>query len=62
MLEKYLNKITCGDCYKLIRELPGKSVDLIVTDPPYQMDEHGGGKEKSKYSSNPLPTMNKTDI
>jgi DNA modification methylase len=34
-MEKYLNKITCGDSYKLIKELPDKSVDCIYTDIPY---------------------------
>lgn len=29
-MEKYLNKITCGDSYKLIKELPDKSVDKLV--------------------------------
>lgn len=30
MLE--LNKIHLGDCYKLIKEIPDKSVDCILTD------------------------------
>lgn len=34
-LEKYLNKITQGDCLELMKELPYNSIDLIVTDPPY---------------------------
>jgi DNA modification methylase len=44
-MNKYLNKITCGDSYKLIKELPDKSVDLIVTDPPYLIEntKAGGG-------------------
>lgn len=46
MIEKYLNKITCGDCYELIKELPDKSIDLIVTDPPYQLETEGS-KENS---------------
>ena len=33
-----INKIHLGDAYKLIKEVPDKSVDLIVTDPPYQID------------------------
>ena len=33
-----LNKIYLGDAYKLIKEVPDKSIDLIVTDPPYQID------------------------
>ena len=42
-MEKYLNKITCGDSYKLIKELPDKSVDLIVTDPPYLIENTKAG-------------------
>jgi site-specific DNA-methyltransferase (adenine-specific) len=30
-----LNKIYCGDCLDLMREMPDKSVDLVLTDPPY---------------------------
>ena len=33
MLE--LNQIYCGDCLDLMREMPDKSVDLVLTDPPY---------------------------
>lgn len=42
-MEKYLNKITCGDSYRLIKELPDKSVDLIVTDPPYLIENTKAG-------------------
>jgi DNA modification methylase len=43
MLE--LNKIHLGDCYKLIKEIPDKSIDLIVTDPPYEIkNTKAGGK------------------
>lgn len=31
-----LDKIIQGDSYELIKGLPDKSVDLIVTDPPYE--------------------------
>ena len=27
--------IECGDCLELMRDIPDKSIDLIVTDPPY---------------------------
>lgn len=33
MLE--LNKVHCGDCLKLMADIPDDSVDSIVTDPPY---------------------------
>lgn len=32
------NNIYLGDAYELIKKIPDKSVDLIVTDPPYQID------------------------
>ena len=35
MLSKYLNTITLGDSLELLATLPDKSVDLILTDPPY---------------------------
>ena len=33
-----LNKIYLGDAYELIKQVPDKSVDLIVTDPPYLIE------------------------
>lgn len=42
-LDKYLNKITCGDSYKLIKEIPDKSIDAIYTDIPYLYQNGGGG-------------------
>ena len=32
-----INKIHLGDAYELIKQVPDKSVDLIVTDPPYEI-------------------------
>lgn len=42
-LDKYLNKITCGDSYSLIKEIPDKSLDCIYTDIPYLYQNGGGG-------------------
>jgi DNA modification methylase len=33
--EDMLNTITLGDSYKLIKDIPDKSIDLIYTDIPY---------------------------
>ena len=41
-----LNKIYLGDAYKLIKNIPDKSVDLIVTDPPYQINSLVGGNNR----------------
>jgi len=35
MNNKYLNKITCGDCKEIIKNIVSKSIDLIILDPPY---------------------------
>ena len=43
MIDKYLNKITCGDSYELIKEIPDKSVDCIYCDIPYDMHFDGSG-------------------
>ena len=37
------NKIYCGDCYELIKQVPDKSVSLVVTDPPYSIVGGGSG-------------------
>ncbi len=29
------NEIYCGDCIELMKEIPDKSIDLVLTDPPY---------------------------
>jgi len=33
--EDYINKIICGDCLEVMKNIPEDSIDLIVTDPPY---------------------------
>lgn len=40
-----LNNIYCEDSYKAIKDIPDKSIDLIVTDPPYLIENTtaGGG-------------------
>lgn len=37
------NNIYLGDAYELIKELPDKSIDLVVTDPPYEIVAGGSG-------------------
>lgn len=45
-----LNKIHLGDSLALMKQLPDSCIDLIVTDPPYQIDNTnaGGNSELSK--------------
>lgn len=42
-----LNKIYCEDCYKAIKRIPDRSVDLIVTDPPYDIPNTKAGGHSS---------------
>lgn len=45
-MEKFLNKITLGDSYELIKELPDKSVDCVYTDIPYLFEQGGSGNSR----------------
>ena len=47
-LGKYeTNNVYCADSYKAIKELPDKCIDLIVTDPPYLIENtNAGGNSK----------------
>ena len=39
-----MDEILLGDAYELIKEVPDKSVDLIITDPPYKIEGLRGGR------------------
>jgi len=53
-----INKIHLGDSYELIKQIPDKSVDLVIIDPPYEMDEHGGG---GAFGNNNRPYQDEVD-
>jgi DNA modification methylase len=42
------NKITCADCLEVLKQIPDKSVDVILTDPPYKQEFHGRGMSKDR--------------
>ena len=37
------NNMVCIDCLLYMREIPDKSVDLILTDPPYNIAQYSTG-------------------
>ena len=47
-----LNKVYCMDALELLKQIPDKSVDLVLTDPPYGInmtsDGFGGSKNADK--------------
>ena len=42
-----MNEIICADCLEVLKSMPDKSVDLVLTDPPYGIGE-AAGKNKSR--------------
>jgi site-specific DNA-methyltransferase (adenine-specific) len=47
-MNRFLNQIICGDCLEVMKELPDKSVDLVVADPPYNISKAEWDKWKRK--------------
>ena len=43
--EEMINTIQLGNCYDLIKDIPDKSIDLVIIDPPYELETQGGGKK-----------------
>lgn len=37
----FINKIICGDCLKVMQGIPDNSIDLVLTDPPWNISESG---------------------
>ena len=39
-----LNKIIQGDCLEVMKDIPDKSVDMVLTDPPYNISKKNNFK------------------
>jgi len=44
--DDYINKIICGDCLEIMRQMPDKCIDLVVTSPPYNLKNSTGNGMK----------------
>ena len=44
--EDFFNKIVCGDCLQVMKQIPDKSINLIVTSPPYNLKNSTGNGMK----------------
>jgi modification methylase len=42
----FLNKVICGDCLSVMRQMPEECVDLVVTSPPYNLKNSTGNGMK----------------
>jgi site-specific DNA-methyltransferase (adenine-specific) len=47
-IEELKNQIICGDCLEVMKDIPDKSIDLVLTDPPYGVDYVGGQNERER--------------
>lgn len=47
-MNELINKIHLGDCVDFLKRLPDKSIDLVLTDPPYKQEFHGMGMSKDR--------------
>ena len=34
-IKEFVNKIICGDCLEVMKEMPDESIDMVLTSPPY---------------------------
>jgi len=50
--EDFVNKIICGDCLEVMKTMPDKCVDLVVTSPPYNQALTTQDKSRALYSDN----------
>ena len=58
-----LNKIYLGDAYELIKQVPDNFVDLIITDPPYDIEAtQGGGIMVSRKKGNFMKEISDTKL
>ena len=47
--QEMINEIVCGDCLEGMKLMPDKSVDLVVTDIPYNISQEHGGLRDIDY-------------
>jgi len=57
-IEDIINKVHCADCLEFMKDIPDKSVDCIITSPPYYTTQHkyqrGSGFHYSTDIGEPL--------
>ena len=50
-MDKYINQIINADCLDILKQLPDKSIDLVLTDPPYNISKLNDNRDRSKLNS-----------
>ena len=57
--DDFINKIICGDCLEVMKDIPDKSMDLVLTDPPYGINVIGGSKSFGSIGGSNIVKANK---
>ena len=50
-IENMIGKIYCEDCLETMKRMPDKSIDLVLTDPPYGIGDKLKGGKNSKMNN-----------
>jgi site-specific DNA-methyltransferase (adenine-specific) len=45
------NRIIHGDCLEILQQIADKSVDLVLTDPPYNISKENDNRDRSRLNS-----------
>lgn len=48
-IEEFKNKIICGDCLEVMKDIPDNSIDLVITDPPYGMNYKSNMDKNNRF-------------
>jgi len=48
-IKDIINQIHCADCLKFLKKIPDDSIDLILTDPPYNVGKVFDKKQEKTY-------------
>ncbi len=51
-MEEIVNKIFQGDCLEIMKKIPDKSIDCLITDPPYSIGTTSTGNRGSWLDNN----------
>lgn len=61
ILDDLIGKITCADCLDILKHLPDKCVDLVLTDPPYGIKYARGKNAFGNTITEKIPTTKDLD-
>lgn len=54
--DDFINKVIQGDCLEIMKQMPDKCIDLVLTDPPYNAKDIGPNKRVYEGQQMQLPT------